>query len=127
MTAYLVDSNVLLRRIQSSSSHYAAARRALRRLYENGDILCITSQNLLEFWSVATRSALRGRLVLAHPQAERHLRRFRRLFRFVPDVPDIYLEWENIVSLFGVTDTHVYDARLLAVMRVYGLTHILTF
>ncbi len=75
MTAYLVDSNVLLRRIQSSSSHYAAARRALRRLYENGDILCITSQNLLEFWSVATRSALRGRLVLAHPQAERHLRR----------------------------------------------------
>jgi predicted nucleic acid-binding protein len=127
MADYLVDSNVLLRRIQSSSPHYPAARRALRTLYEQGDTLCITSQNLLAFWSVATRSVARGGLALTPSQAQHHLRRFRRLFRFLPDVPDIFVEWETIVSSSGITDTQVFDARLYAVMRVYGLTHILTF
>lgn len=127
MADYLVDSNVLLRRIQASSPHYPAARRALRHLYEQGDTLCITSQNLLEFWSVATRSAARGGLAFTPAQAQHHLRRFRRLFRFLPDIPDIFVEWETIVSSLGIADTLVFDARLYAVMRVYGLTHILTF
>ncbi len=127
MADYLVDSNVLLRRIQTASPHYPAARRALRRLYENGDTLCVTSQNLLEFWSVATRSAARGGLALTTAQAEPHLLRIRHLFRFLPDHPDIYQEWETLATTFGITDTHVYDARLVAVMHVYQLTHILTF
>ncbi len=66
-------------------------------------------------------------LALTPAQAERHLKRFRLLFRFLPDVPDIYLEWESLAISFGVTGTLVYDARLVAVMRVYGISHILTF
>jgi predicted nucleic acid-binding protein len=127
MADYLVDSNVLLRRIQPASPHYPAARRALRHLYENGNTLYVTSQNLLEFWSVATRSAARGGLALTTAQAARHLRRIRQVFRFLPDIPDVYLEWETLAVTVGVRDSHVYDARLVAVMRVYGLTHILTF
>jgi len=64
---------------------------------------------------------------LASAQAERHLRRIQQVFRFLPDVPDIFFEWESIVTTSGVTDTLVYDARLVAVMRVYGLNHVLTF
>src|SRR5207302_593261 len=118
---YLVDTNVLLRRLQRSSPQYPAARRALRVLYEQGDTLFISSQNLQEFWSVATRSAARGGLALQPAQAARHLVRIRGLFRFIPDSPLIYAEWERLVVNLGITDAQVFDTRLVAVMNIYGV------
>jgi predicted nucleic acid-binding protein len=48
------------------------------------------------------------------------------LFRLAPDTPDIYPTWRQIVASVGVSGVQVHDARLAAVMRVHGLSHILT-
>src|SRR5947209_5737057 len=127
MADCLVDTNILLRRIQRTSPQYPVSRRALRSMYDQGDELYIAAQNIHEFWSVATRPAARGGLALSPIQAARHLLRLRRLFRFLPDTPDVYLEWENLVTSLGIRDTVAFDARLVAIMKVHGLTHILTF
>ena len=45
----------------------------------------------------------------------------------MPDTQDIFPEWEKIVIQYGVCGVQVHDARLVACMRVHGLSHILTF
>jgi predicted nucleic acid-binding protein len=127
MTAFLVDSNVLLRRLQLSSPHHSAAKRALQTLYRRGDTPHVTAQNLQEFWSVATRRPERGGLGLTTAQTARHVSRIRALFRALPDSPDIYPEWERLVVRLNITDAEVFDARLVAAMNVYSITRILTF
>jgi hypothetical protein len=43
------------------------------------------------------------------------------------DSPAIYQEWRQLVVSFGVSGVQVHDARLVAAMKVNGVTHILTF
>jgi predicted nucleic acid-binding protein len=46
---------------------------------------------------------------------------------FAPDTSAVYPEWRQLVVMVGVSGVQVHDARLAAVMRVHGLSHILTF
>jgi predicted nucleic acid-binding protein len=127
MTDYFLDTNILLRRVQPSSPQRPIVRRALRTLAGQGDGLCITAQNLHEFWYVATRPITRNGLGLAPAQTARKLQVLKRAFHLLPETPAIYSEWEGLVTSLGISDALSYDARLVAVMRVHGLTHILTF
>jgi hypothetical protein len=45
----------------------------------------------------------------------------------VPDIPAIYTGWKEIVRDHKVQGVKVYDARLVATMKVYALESILTF
>ena len=92
-----------------------------------GDILCVTPQNGIEFWNAATRPAARNGYGKTPEETRRLLRVVHRLFPLLPDDPQIYPEWQRIVVQFGVSGVQVHDARLVAVMRVYGVSHILTF
>ncbi|MGF1675556.1 MAG: type II toxin-antitoxin system VapC family toxin [Rivularia sp. (in: cyanobacteria)] len=49
------------------------------------------------------------------------------IFSVLPDTPDIYVQWRRLVIVYGVMGVNVHDARLVATMLVYNLTHILTF
>ena len=53
----LVDTNILVRVVQRNHPLVRAARQALRSLVEEGDELCVTWQNIAEFWNVRTRPA----------------------------------------------------------------------
>ncbi len=55
MTTYLLDTNVWLRTVQRESPQHSLAVEALATLLMQGDEVCITAQNVIEFWSVATR------------------------------------------------------------------------
>jgi predicted nucleic acid-binding protein len=127
MAGYLVDTNVLLRRIQLASPDRVAARQTLRRLYSAGHDLCVAAQNLTEFWSVATRSSSRGGLALTPEQAHRHILRLRSVFHFLPDTADVFDEWQSLALESRSIDVHAFDTRLVAVMRVYQITRIVTF
>jgi predicted nucleic acid-binding protein len=51
----LLDTNVLLRRVQPSHpSHFQAAESVAKLLTDN-QAVCFTQQNIAEFWNVATR------------------------------------------------------------------------
>lgn len=55
------------------------------------------------------------------------LRLVERLFPLLPDTPEIYTEWKQVVANFNVSGVQVHDARLVAAMNVHCVTHILTF
>jgi predicted nucleic acid-binding protein len=105
----------------------AVAVQKLQALRKQGERLCITPQNLIEFWNVYTRPHDRNGLGRTPVEATVELRQLKVFFPLLPDTPAIYPEWERLVTAYDVQGVKVHDVRLVAVMRVHGLTHILTF
>jgi predicted nucleic acid-binding protein len=124
---YLADTNVLLRWVQPSDPLNAVALAAVEALLDQGEQVYVTPQNFVEFWSVATRPAAVNGLGMTLTEADAEVGRLEQLFLLAPDDPAIYGEWRRLVVAAGVSGAQVHDARLVAVMRVHGLTHILTF
>jgi predicted nucleic acid-binding protein len=124
---YLADTNVLLRFTERTDPLHPVIRASVRKLRGGGQFLRAAPQNFAEFWNAATRPIARNGFGLTAVAAERRLRLIERLFRLLPDDPAIYPEWRRLVVAFGVSGVQVYDARLVAAMRVYGMIHILTW
>jgi predicted nucleic acid-binding protein len=124
---YLLDTNVLLRFADRSHPLHPILRTAIAKLRGDGHILQVTPQNCVEFWNVATRPLAKNGFGLTPKDADRLLRLIERLFPLLPDLPAIYSEWRQLVVKFGVSGVQVHDARLVASMKVNGVTHILTF
>lgn len=104
--SYLVDTNILLRLAQRNHPMRPDARRALVTLRKQGEELCITPQNIIEFWAVATRRLASNGLGLTVDEAERETKKLKRIFKLRPDSPAIFAEWENLV-----TQHHVMGSR----------------
>ncbi|HKF46550.1 MAG TPA: hypothetical protein VKB38_04280 [Terracidiphilus sp.] len=71
--ATLLDTNILIRLMQPHSAQAGVALRALEALRLAGENLNIDSQNLFEFWVVATRPAGENGLGLTIEQAAAEL------------------------------------------------------
>lgn len=127
MARYLVDTNILLRWTDSGAPEHASFSAAIFTLNERGDTLYVAPQNLVEFWSVATRPATsRGGLGLSPEAALTRLIAIEKFFPPLPETSAIYPLWRNLVVSMRVSGRHVHDARLAAVMRASGVDHILT-
>lgn len=124
---WLADTNILLHSVQTSHPMYADVSRAVVILLAREDELHIIAQNLIEFWSVATRPIANNGLGLTTARATQELAKLKALFAVLPDTADIFPEWEQLVVNHQVLGKQVYDARLVAAMRVHNLTHLLTF
>ena len=125
---WLVDTNVFLRVADSSDPNHAVARMALRKIPASGDTRCFATQNIIEFWVVATRpSTSRGGLGLSVAEADRFVRLFRRVFTLIPETGSVLDEWYRLVTTHNVSGVQAHDARLAALMKAHGITHILTF
>ena len=49
------------------------------------------------------------------------------MFAVLPDDPAIDAMWKRLVTAHGVIGNQVYDARLVAAMRVHGIGRVLAF
>jgi predicted nucleic acid-binding protein len=87
----------------------------------------VATQNLIELWSVATRPPTVNGLGLASKRVVHEVDRVATMFPILEDAPAIYDHWRALVERLGITGRQVFDARLVAVMAVYGVSHILTF
>lgn len=123
----LVDTSVLIRTLQPHHRLFIPADRAIRILPERGTELQIVAQNLIELWTVATRPAGENGLGMTAAKAALELERIKSIFAFLPDTPAIYPAWEELVIHHRVMGRPAHDARLVAAMRVHGITAILTF
>ena len=123
----LVDTSVLIRTLQPHHPLYSSADRAIRLLPERGRKLHIVAQNLIELWVVATRPLGENGLGMTPVEAALELNRIKGIFLFLPETPAIYPAWEALVTQHAVSGKPSHDARLVAAMRVHGLTAILTF
>src|SRR5215471_16739229 len=106
---------------------YRVVRRAIISLRRQDNQLFLTSQNLIEFWSVATRPVDSNGLGMSVQWAAAQLARMKRFFLVLADNAEVFGEWERLVIEQNVSGKKVHDARLVASMKVYGITHILTF
>lgn len=125
--AHLLDTNVLLRLSKQDSPEFSMVRNALRWLSQKDAPLCYTSQNLIEFWNVATRPVDRNGYGLSTVEADEAAHRVEKAFVMLRDSEAIHHEWRRLVVAYSVSGAKVHDARLVAVMTVYGIAHILTF
>jgi predicted nucleic acid-binding protein len=123
----LIDTSVLLRTLQVRHPQYEAAARALETLPRTGRTLHIVPQNLIELWVVATRPIEQHGLGMAPRAVAAELTRIKSMFDLLLDTPAIYAVWERLVVDYQVFGKPAHDARLVAAMKVHGLTSILTF
>jgi predicted nucleic acid-binding protein len=123
----LVDTNILLRISRSSDPQHKIVDTALAKLSLAGTVLYYTHQNIAELWNVMTRPAPRNGFGLTAAEAEAEVRVIEAGMSFLAENEAVYREWRKIVVRHAVSGVQVHDARLVAVMRVRGVSHILTF
>lgn len=121
----LVDTNVLVYAAVVESPFHSTARARLEELMIRGEQLVVTNQVLREYVSVVTRPSVlpRPRSV---PESLSDVRGFQRLFRVLPDPPDVLERWSALVRASGVTGAAVHDAWLVATAAAAGVEAVLT-
>ena len=126
-TAYLVDSNVLLRWVKPDDRDYPLVVSAIDAILKGGAVFCYTSQNVAEFWNTCTRRLDHNGYGLSPQEADRRARCFEDKLRLLPDSLAVDHEWRKLLVANNVSGVQVHDARLVAAMRVHGVGKILTF
>jgi predicted nucleic acid-binding protein len=125
--AYLVDTSILGRLANSADRDYTAALRAVMELHRRGEVLHVAPQNLVEFRNAATRPVVVNGLGLPATEVEAKTSDFEAAFPLLAETPDIYPAWKSLVGALGVIGKQVYDARLVVVCHLNGVSHLLTF
>jgi predicted nucleic acid-binding protein len=126
--AVLVDTNILLRSVQTHHPHYALVERAFIALRAHRETLHVTVQNFVEFWAVATRPERNENgLGMTTEVAAKELAALKKLFQLLPDPGSVFDEWEQLVTTYKVSGKNTHDACLVATMKLHGITRILTF
>ena len=122
----LTDTNILLRGAQATHAIHPQVVLAVTALLRQDETLCVTSQVLAEFWVVATRPIANNGLGLSAVEASRELDSIEKVFDLLPDNASVYPEWKRLVLRYSVVGARAHDARLVAAMKVHGVTAILT-
>ena len=122
----LGDTGILLRYYRREDPAHEAVKKAVDSLRQRGVTIYAAQQNFMEFWNTATRPLDRNGFGLPPQSAGVELARLEILFPLLPEPPDVYPEWRRLVGAHGVRGVQVHDAHLVAVMRVHGLSPILT-
>jgi predicted nucleic acid-binding protein len=124
---WLADTNILLRLMHRGDADHRLVRSALRLLRGRGDVVFYAAQNLVEFWRASTRPLSANGFGLSLVETNRRVKVVERLCKLAPEVPDVHAQWRRLVVAHSVSGIKVHDARLVAVMQVYGIADILTF
>lgn len=125
--SFLVDTNILLRLVEPAHSMHAAALDASSGLLAANEAVHITPQNISEFWNVCTRPVAQNGLGWSPEQTDAEVSRLESLFTILLDETGIYREWRQLVVQHGVKGVKVHDARMVAAMKVHGVSHLVTF
>ncbi len=127
MSRYLVDSNVLLRWLDTTDEEHTTAKNAINSLDEQGHNLHVAPQNIIEFWAVASRPVEKNGFGWDVARCRSSVPLLLASFDLLDDAPAIFGEWQRLVATYGVIGLHVHDTRLVAVMKAHGVDSLLTF
>ena len=123
---YLIDTNVLLRIFRKDDPQHQLIGTVLDELDSRGTETCYSLQNIAEFWNVCTRPAERNGYGLSVAKTNQCVEYIECTMTFLPDDERVYSIWRQLVLANNVRGVQVHDARLVAIMEAYGVTHILT-
>ena len=124
----LVDTNVLLRRLEPGHDYHRAAGAATSLLIERGQHLHIAASRSPNSgpWRPGRRRRTGSGPTLPqrHRRSQRSSRPYGLLFS---DGAIVYQHWKRLIVERRVTGRRVFDARLVAVMLAHGGAQLLTF
>lgn len=123
----LLDTNILLRYVSRTDPSCLTVRSIIRSLVNSGETLCVVPQNLYEFWAVATRPINVNGLGLSIAGTDQEISDFLTAYKFLGDVPQLFVEWRSLVRAYNCQGKASYDARLVAAMRTHGVNRILPY
>lgn len=123
---HLPDTNIFLRLAKRDHPQHASVAAAVDHLIEEGAEICYTPQNIVEFWNVFTRPKDRNGFGMNPAEANNETALLESRFTLLPDDERIHRTWRELVASYSVSGVQVHDARLVAVMRVHGISHLLT-
>ena len=127
MGSYLADTNLLLRLADPDSEQHAVATQALARLLGQGDEVYLTPQNFIEFWAVATRPVEGNGFGWTSERTAKEVADLQERFPMLPDSPEVFTRWLELVQRLPVRGKRVHDARLVAVLQAHAVEHLITF
>ncbi|HEY4309498.1 MAG TPA: type II toxin-antitoxin system VapC family toxin [Pirellulales bacterium] len=123
----LVDTGILLRAFDVSSSEYRPIRQAFRTLWAREERLVVALQNLAEFWNVSTRPVDKNGYGLLVERAANRLTTIERICDVVTEDDESHDIWKGLVVTYSVSGVAVHDARLVSIMLAHRISTILTF
>jgi predicted nucleic acid-binding protein len=124
--ACLLDTGILLRAFDASSSEYRQIRQDLRALVTRQERLVVALQNVAEFWNVSTRSIDKNGYGLSVERTDRRVQIIQRFCEVVSESNHSYRVWKDLLNVHSVTGVTVHDARLVSVMLSHGVSDIFT-
>lgn len=127
MATFLADTNLLLRIADAASAQHFTATQALARLLGKGDEVYLTPQNFIEFWAVATRPIPANGFGWNNERTAQEVAELLERFPLLPDGPEIFTRWLDLMRQLPVHGKRVHDARLVAVLQAHGIEHLITF
>src|SRR3954469_7326517 len=118
----LVDTNILARLPNGGDVLRDLAKAAIVRMLRDNEQMVIAPQSLYEFWVVLTRPEKDNGYGFTPTQAQRWLWRAKQLCTLLPDTPEIYQRWENLVTTHNVLGKKGHDAHLAAWMHFHAVS-----
>lgn len=123
----LLDTNVLLRRLEPAHPQHPLVSGAMAKLAAGGVNFCLVSQTLYELWVVMTRPVAVNGLGKSVADASTVLNGLAATYTVSDDNSVVRVVWQQLVTTHAVLGKNAHDARLVAAMTVHNLTHLLTF
>jgi predicted nucleic acid-binding protein len=122
----LLDTNILVRLNDVDSDKREACFDVIHQVRSSASNVCVCAQNLIEYASVATRPILSNGMARDHATVLRDIDYFLSAFLLLPEPPDIYIWWRNLIESVPSTGRKIHDARLVAFMLAHGIRELLT-
>ena len=125
--AYLLDTGILLRLVDDNDPQHALVEAAVGALGNQGETIVITTQNIAEFWNVATRPAANNGLALPPAKvSDLFDNTIEPICAILTETANVHGELKRLLVKHNVVGKQVHDARLVATMLCGQVDHILT-
>ena len=122
----LLDTSALARFLAEDDAQNALLRATIGRLASEGTSMCFTPQVSRECWAVLSRPRDVGGFGFSFEDTANLIHGAHAGLTFIPDTPDVYSKWLEIVMQYQVLGRQVHDAYHVAAMISHGITRVLT-
>lgn len=123
----LADTGAVLRAVNPLEPRRSEVLLAMGILRSRGMRVCVVPQVAYELWAVATRPKDANGLGLSPSGAMQLVERTVQELVLLRDLPELFDEWLLLVRTHGVSGKKAHDARLVAAMRLHGISSVLTY
>jgi predicted nucleic acid-binding protein len=125
--SYLLDTGILLRLVDQTDALHPVVEQVVGHLGNKRIPLHITSQNIAEFWNVATRPKANNGLELSPTEtAQAFSNAIEPICAVLPELLDLTAVFTRLLTTHNVVGKQVHDARLVAMMLSWQVDGIVT-